>query len=589
MVPSPDAHRSAWWRLAAGLSPGRGGTLTLAALGAVLYWAALPPLGLWPLAWVAPVPWIVLIRRGDLPGRPYLAWLTWWLVGFCFWLAALQWLRLSHPAAYLGWFVLSAYLACYLVAFVALSRIAVHRLKIPLILAVPVVWAGVELARNSIWDGFAMASLSHTQYRQTGLIQISDLAGEYAVGFLILFVAACVARMLPSRDRPRAAIWPLVPAAALLAAALFYGHLRLSVEPDQPAGPATRIALIQGNINTEIKFDPGARKRVFIHYLRLSREALGRFGKVDLMVWPETMYRYPLVSYDPEFTKPDWLEVDADEFHRDLPKLAQESREGLGMLARTLGVPMIVGVEVFHYGKDEFRCYNSVVSVTAAGDVVDRYDKVELVMFGEYVPFASFVPLLTRLTPATFQCTAGAGPKCFRAGRLRLSPSICYETTFPQVVRRQVSRLAAAGQEPDVLINVTNDGWFRGSAELDQHLACGVFRAVECRKPLLVAANTGFSAWVDAGGRIIKQGPRRAPGLLLAEIRSERRFSPYVAYGDWPAGICLAACVGIAAAGLGGWFLRRREGRGGKAEKEEAPRPARKGIRQQRLTGGGAG
>ena len=100
-----------------------------------------------------------------------------------------------------------------------------------------------------------------------------------------------------------------------------------------------------------------------------------------------------------------------------------------------------------------------------------------------------------------------------------------------------------------MLVNLTNDGWFWGSSELDMHLACGVFRAVECRKPFLIAANTGFSAWIDADGRIIEKGPRRSTATLLAEVRIDHRKSWYLYYGDWPAGICLACCCVFAAVG----------------------------------------
>jgi len=100
-------------------------------------------------------------------------------------------------------------------------------------------------------------------------------------------------------------------------------------------------------------------------------------------------------------------------------------------------------------------------------------------------------------------------------------------------------------------VNLTNDGWFWGSSELDMHLACAVFRAVECRKPFLIAANTGFSAWIDASGQIVSQGPRREKGIVLADVALDSRNSPYVSYGDLPAGICLAGCIALAAAGLG--------------------------------------
>ena len=126
--------------------------------------------------------------------------------------------------------------------------------------------------------------------------------------------------------------------------------------------------------------------------------------------------------------------------------------------------------------------------------------------------WADRFPWLQRLTPLGDNLSAGRAPAMFTLGRLRIAPNICYETVLSHVIRGQINALAARGEEPNVLVNLTNDGWFWGSSELDMHLACGVFRAVECRKPLLIAANTGFSAWIDGDGRILRQGQRRADG-----------------------------------------------------------------------------
>ena len=165
-----------------------GSTFGRALVGAVLLWAALPPLDLWLVAWVAPVWWIWLIRQKQLPGRrPYPAL---WLVGFLFWLAALHWLAIPNRYTAMGWVALSFYLAFYLPVFVGLSRVAVHRLRVPVIVAAPVVWTGLELARGHLLTGFTMASLGHTQYHWLALIQLSDLAGAYGVGFVVMLASA---------------------------------------------------------------------------------------------------------------------------------------------------------------------------------------------------------------------------------------------------------------------------------------------------------------------------------------------------------------------------------------------------------------
>jgi apolipoprotein N-acyltransferase len=549
-------------------------TSRLAFLGAVLLWAAFPPLDLWPLAWIAPVPWLLLIRREKLDGRrPYR---VLWLAGLAFWLAVLHWLRLPYWATAFGWLALSFYFAFYVPVFIALSRVAVHQLRLPVILAAPLVWTGLELARAHLLTGMTMASLAHTQYRWVGLIQISDLAGAYAVSFLVMFVAACFARMLPCEGRqspgtvpimagakmglspsPHPVFWPLLPAAAILAAALGYGYARTA---HNNTTPGLKVALIQGSIDT--KFGDSADPReYFKHYFDLSKQAADKYGQLDLVVWPETYFIYPLVIYGADAgTDNPALQaggIGVKEYQDQLQTAAENSQRAFQDTAAALDSPMLVGLEAWHCAADSVQRLNSAAYISASGKVLGCYDKMHLVMFGEYIPFADSLTWLYGLSPLAMATTPGAKPAAFQVGDVRIAPNICYESVFPHFIRWQINTLAAEGREPDVLINLTNDGWFWGSSELDLHLACAVFRAVEFRKPFLIAANTGFSAWIDADGRIIAKGPRRSPATLLARVRIDHRRSPYLYYGDWPAGLCLAACCVIAGSGL--WRRWRKQ------------------------------
>ena len=119
--------------------------------------------------------------------------------------------------------------------------------------------------------------------------------------------------------------------------------------------------------------------------------------------------------------------------------------------------------------------------VDRAGKIVGTYDKVHLVMFGEYIPFSKWLPFLKRISSLTGAAEAGAGPVALCVDGVCYAPNICYETVIPHVIRHQVATLDAAGERPDVLVNLTNDAWYWGSSELDMHLACDVFRAVETR------------------------------------------------------------------------------------------------------------
>jgi apolipoprotein N-acyltransferase len=516
-----------WWR----------STLALALVGYVLLWAALPPLAMWPLAWLAPVAWVLLVRQPTLSGkRPYA---MLWLASFVFWLAALYWVTLPHWATSFGWLALAFYLALYFAAFVALARVAVRHLRISPIVAVPVVWTGLEWAQAHVLGGFAMASLAHTQYRWPQWIQISDIFGQYGVSFAIVLVAACVARAIGWQGA-RWAWWPVVPLAATLAAVAGYGWWHAA---DPTIAPGPKVALIQGSIDIEMKHDPTQAQRIFNEYLGLSQQAVRDHKDLALVVWPETMFREPWFTFDKDYRPPAdarWTPADIE----------NQSRLQIQTVARALDVPCLLGIDTLHYTASQVDQFNTALFIDRQGNVLDRYDKCHLVPFGEYVPLGETFPWLKNLTPLPSSACAGSGPRSVEIGGVRYSANICYENTLPHIIRGQVAQLRAEGREPDVLVNLTNDGWYWGSSELDMHLACAVFRAVECRKPFLIAANTGFSAWIDSDGRIVAQGPRRATGVIVATLAIGQRTSWYTEHGDVPAAMCCLAIIPLAIVGL---------------------------------------
>jgi apolipoprotein N-acyltransferase len=567
-------------------------TLAIALVGSFLLWAALPPLSLGWLGWAAPVLWLLLVRGETLPGRrPYRAL---YLAGLAFWLAAIHWLRLPHPLVYFGWLALSAYLACYLPAFVGLSRVAVHRLGVPLWVAAPVVWTGLELARAHVMTGFMMGSLAHTQIRWPMLIQLSDLVGEYGVDFLIVMVGACALELLRISDcglrivgsnpqsairNPQSILLALLPTVVALSAALLYGRSRLS-DLGPPADARTvRIALIQGNSLADWKQDDAKQRQIMEEYYRLSYDAVTKAGSADhrrppdLVVWPETMFRVPLMSFDPDYQLPIEASLSKE-------ALSAAGPRELARLVATIGVPILVGIDRLHYEGTGYsgqtaeasadqnsnagpanppaRAYNSAALVDRDGKILGTYDKVHLVMFGEYVPFARLLPILNRMSSITGSVESGAGPAALCVDDVCYAPSVCYETVIPQVIRRQITTLRKAGTPPDVLVNLTNDAWYWGSSELAQHLACGVFRAIETRRPLVIAANGGISAWIDSMGRIRAQSPIQQPDVLIADVELSRAAGEtfYMRTGDWFAGACLVACVAFAVVG---WKMRRRQ------------------------------
>ena len=509
----------------------------LAFVGGLLFWLALPPIDLGLLAWLAPVPWVILTDRKELAGkRPYL---KIWLAYFLFWLAALHWLTLPHWATSFGWIALSAYLACYLPAFICLARECVHRWRLSPVIAAPVVWVGLELLQSYLLTGFMMVVLGQTQYRWTMLIQIADLTGTFGLSFAMMLFASCIARMIPQEGRSFA-LWPLAPPTVTIAVLVAYGMVRTSGDYTTD-GPT--VALIQGDIDTELKADPSKNEQIAKEYARLTLRAKAEANAIDLIVWPETMFRYAWFTFTDDYNS-------SGEHLFSPEQLQAASRQAVENLVLQVNVPMLIGIDRWHHTKDGMVRYNSAMFVDRAANLLGIYAKSHLVMFGEYVPFAKQYPFLYKLTPLAAGSEPGHETVAVKVNGVCYSPSICFETTLARVIRRLVNEARASKQgcDPQVLVNLTNDGWFWGSAELDMHLICGVFRAVECRKPLLVAANTGFSAWIDSDGRIIRQGKRRAEDVIIARPRLDSRRSFYLDHGDvfaWP---CLVVCIGIVAA-----------------------------------------
>lgn len=595
--------------------PARGG-LVLCLVSAALLWASFTPLDWSPLAWIALVPLCLLIR---LERATHRLWLTSWIGGFLFWLPTLQWMRLGHESMYVAWLALSVYLAAYWPAFVWLSRLAVHRGRMPLMAAVPLVWTGLEFLRAHLMTGFAWYQLGHSQYRWIELIQVSDLVGAYGVSFVVALSTAVLAGLIPERWLVR---WRLIAPVQLptelrhlpvpdvaeevsaearrrafrqqaiavgvglvvLAGTLAYGYVRRS-QAEFTAGP--RVALIQGNFVSSVKHEAAEFGQIYrIHELLTGYSVP---YKPDLIVWPETMFRWPLTDADPHLSENELL--------RMAPMIPVEHwrdpyiRRTLQELSQKTGANLVIGLDRFHVDRGGLKHFNSAVFVTPQQGVSGSYDKLHRVIFGEYVPLKETFPWLQKLSPLPeeFGVTAGSAPAVFSSGSFRVAPIICFEDTVPHLVR-DIVRQTSSGGRLDCLLNLTNDGWFHGSSELDQHLITSAFRAVECRTPLVRAVNTGISAVIDGDGVIREpevmidgdatwnkqRGHLEAAGrdpsgkrlplsmfdperttlvhpatgrwrkslnaTLIDTVPRDNRHSAYVAFGDWFAASCLGCC-----------------------------------------------
>lgn len=566
-----------------------------------------PPHGLWPLVFVALVPWAVATCR------THRAWLAHWLsllVGWGFFLVALRWLR---PVTGLGYAALAGYLAIYWTLAAWAIRTG-RRHGISPIWTLPVTWVACEYLRATVMTGFPWLFLSHSLYHQLPLIQISDLAGAYAVSFVAAWVNGVLVEVAlrrwpaPGRSYGIRQLWAGVAVGVLLLAGTFgYGLYRLR-EVDFEGTPALhgpRVAVVQHDFPLVSTWPYGEDPSVvLVEYLRLASEAARE--KPDLLVFPETVWSaYQNIDFVergvvvPEvqpgswtwgvtchramsaFVRGDYSAVNAviSNLERDLRKLAAARPEA--NVPETLprlpaeGGPSITAL-VGAVSLDQFpeatypkvRYYNSALVYDPDGSQRrQRYDKNHLVPFGELVPFrqARFLGFdlhwlyrwLNRLSPFSrngqleYSLTPGAELTVFGLetpqGTYRFGVPICYEDATPYIIRRFV--WDGSTRRVDFLVSISNDGWFLHSNELPQHLAICALRAVENRVGIARAVNTGISGFIDPNGRIYglveKDGRVVGPGVVGYEVQRVYLDRRASFYGR--AGDWLAqACLGLA-------------------------------------------
>ncbi|MDR3635390.1 MAG: apolipoprotein N-acyltransferase [Isosphaeraceae bacterium] len=523
-------------------------------------WCTFPPTDWNWLVWVALTPLFLLVTSQRSRAAIYFGS---WFGGMAFWLLAISWVRLTDESAWLAWIVMAFVLSLWWPGFVALARLAVLRLKLPLMVAAPILWVGLEYLRAYAFTGFPWYYLAHSQHDVLPVIQIADLTGALGISWLIALVNSCCADFLtmpllrPTPQGPRPTLAQtrrLVFVALLVTGTLLYGAVRLSTARFRP-GP--RLALLQSSVPQSIKLQDRAPVIEEV-YKGLIAKAMAAESRPDLLVWPETSYPYhPFGTID--------AKVDSALFRRLVQEIDPETspdlwRGRIDQLSRhlhgwtdELKVPMLVGTTLHEFRPSGHAKYNAAVLFEPGKSSIQSYYKIHLVPFGEYVPLISYFPWLTALTPyhGTRVPTLDFGhePRTIDLGPYRIATAICFEDSVPHVVREFFAH-PKDGRQPDLLVNISNDGWFHGSAEHDMHLAVSAFRAVENRVPIARAVNTGISAFINGNGRVVRslaKSTDKVPvaGVLADFVELDDRSSVYSQWGDWVGFGCLCVSIGL--------------------------------------------
>ncbi|MDE2511806.1 MAG: apolipoprotein N-acyltransferase [Elusimicrobia bacterium] len=493
---------------------GRLARLIAAASAAALTALCYPRGGMWFLGWISFVPLFVALNaaasRREAAAAGFLSGWTFQAASF-FWIyATCRFALIPVPVSLLAWGALSALLAVNWMVGAALGRwlteISSRSVR-------PFIWAAVFTAvavATERWTPRIPADmLGYTQWPNLALIQCASWGGPHLLGFAVLLVNAALAEAwldAPSGETGPAAA-PLALAFLLVGGLWIHGASVLFRRPENP-GPTARVEILQPDIDQYRKWDAAYVDEILAGF----NELLARPGTrpPSLVVWPETSI-------------PRWTPRDAA-----VPEAAR--------WARAQSVAHLVGI-VAKEGPA-----NAVQLIGPDGAVKGYYAKRELVPFGEYVPFRSLVPRFVIDRWLSFLDNFGdmsPGPK---DPPLLATPfgatavTICYEATFPRWARRDAARGAR------LLVNVTNDGWYKDTWAPSEHMTMNVFRVIENRLPEIRAGNTGISAVVDPWGVVTASLPLGARGRLDADVPLNDPFpnrSFYTRHGDWFGSLCL--------------------------------------------------
>ncbi|MCZ8132052.1 MAG: apolipoprotein N-acyltransferase, partial [Steroidobacteraceae bacterium] len=383
------------------------------------------------------------------------------------------------------------------------------------LLALPAAWVLMEWFRGWFLSGFPWLAVGYGQL-DTWLSGWAPVLGIYGLSFAAAVTAGAVLALAQGDVRQR------VVAGLVLAALWLGGGALRTVEWTRPSGAPIPVALVQGSIPQDVKWDPQTRRKTLDLYRSLTDQSWG----ARIVVWPEATL--PLL------------------YHEAVDYLASIYRE-----AQARGADLVFGLIRYDFETQQYR--NGLAAFGAAGE--HWYYKRRLVPFGEFFPVPGFIRewmRLRNLAYADFHPGPADQPPLPAAGEL-LGQTICYEDAY-------AAEQLAVLREATLLVNVSNDAWFGDSTAPHQHLQIARMRSLEAGRWMMRATNNGISAFIDPRGRVVARSTQFVPEVLRGEVVPHAGLTPYAVVRNWPV---LGACVlGL---GLAAW--QRRSARRGAAER----------------------
>ncbi len=466
-------------------------------------------------AWFFLIP-LFTITEGESPLKSfYISWFSFLIAfsGTVYWVVNSMYNYGGIPV-YLSVFfllLLSAYLALFPGCFFMLYKIICAKTSLTAGLAIsPFLWVSLEYLRGHILTGFPWAIAGYSQWKMLPLIQVCDITGVYGISFLLVIFNASLYRAffaLKDDDKKGGSGFfgrfsLLLISVFLLCVFLIYGKTRINdMGKITSTGKPLNVGVVQGNIEQDIKWDDDGIVSSIGKHISLTDRVVGQCSP-DIVLWPETA-----LPFFPERRKT----------YADIVKTFVKEKD-ISLLSGGLGITENNGKELM---------FNSVFLFNPEINM-QRYDKIHLVPFGEYIPFEKLlrISLFDEIIGDIGSFDSGEDIKVFNTRKGKFSVVICYEIIFPDLVRRFAS--SGAG----VLFNVTNDAWFGKSSAPLQHFSNTVFRAIENRRFIVRSANSGISGVTAPDGSIVKMTNIFREDSFCAKVLLTDEKTFYSSYGD---------------------------------------------------------
>ena len=477
-----------------------------AILSGILLALSFPRYGYPVLGWVALAPLIVSlfeVRPGPVEFQRRRTFLLGFAAGLGYFGGTVYWTgTVVSQFGGLSWpigMVVGALLVAYLALFPALFSMCLGwlgaRYGSRAVLLAPAVWVTSELGRTYFWSGFPWLLLGYSQATVLPIAQFASVVGVFGMSALVALVSTAFAYVVISRSRA-SAITVVVTAAALSAVSV-WGTRRLENNGLLQQGRPVRVALIQGNIPQEQKWDDAHAGEILNAYLTLTREAAAKGAQ--LVIWPESSTPFPFLD-------------------------DKVGGERIRTLVRETGIELLLGSDQVDHRTKAY--YNAAFLVRKDGTVAGVYQKMHLVPFGEFVPLQQLLFFVGPLVEQVGGFTAGRDMVMLPTSHGPISTAICYEIVFPRLVGESVWR----GSQ--LLTTITNDGWYGHSSAPYQHFLQASMRAIEQGRYLARAANTGITGFVDPYGRVVQKTEIFERAILVDDVRLLDGRTIYGKIGD---------------------------------------------------------